>query len=85
MPLPILLFIAIISVLILRLTFPESSATFDAVLGVLYVVMLIVMVSGMSGMLRRQSKQKLWNDLILWAAIFLFITLSYNLFSRGTP
>lgn len=74
-----LILIAVLGILLLLKTqFPYAVANGDSMLRVLYLVILLVLVAGGSGMARRMNMTQAARDGFIWLVIVLALVLGYS-------
>jgi hypothetical protein len=57
----------------------SAMMTTDQLLRIVYLVMMLALIGGMSGLVRRQPRKTLMRDLLIWFAIVVFLVMAYNL------
>ena len=73
------LFLFITGVLLLLYwQFPYAVITVDEKLRILYLVLLLMLIGGGSGMARRIQRRQVVRDMLLWLGIILLLVLGYS-------
>lgn len=83
MPLALLVFCLVFLLLVLRLVFPDAVVTTDEALRITYLVLMLLLIGGMSGMVRRTPRKKQMEFALLWFAIVVALMMGYRIYTRN--
>lgn len=78
MRLALLLFFIVGLLVLLAWQFPYAVGTVDEKMRIVYLVSVLLLVGGGSGMLRRVSKRQAMRDAALWLGIIVALVLGYS-------